>query len=602
MSMSRAGKWSFAFMLCLAISFGVGAQTLTAPLLTAPTNGTGNEPLVLTLSWSSTTGATTYDVVVSTVSNFAVSVYNQQTDLTALSAVVSGLSAGITYFWRVDAGSTTATSAWSAMWSFGTAAALTAPAVPTLAAPTNGATGEPTSPTLSWNSAARATSYGVEVSISSTFATTLLDQTGLTGLTLVVPSLTPGTSYYWRVDASDAAGTSAYSAARSFTIAAAGTLPAPVLSTPTNGAAGQASSLTLSWGTVAAATSYALQVSTTSTFAVLVENQAGITAASFYIQGGTLTTGQTYYWQVNATNGTETSVWSSVWNFATEAAVAVPAVPVPTAPANAATGVVQPLTLTWNAAARATSYEAQVSTVSSFATTVFDEAGITALTATVGGLAIGTTYYWHVDASNATGTSAYSGSRTFTTGIAAPVLTSPASGNTTAKSPVTLVWGTVAGATSYNVEVSTDLTFATTVLTGTGLTAATATVTLASNQVYVWRVEAVDGAVATSAWSAASDFSIGLTGVLTENGPAAIAPSFAVKNGIISYSLDRTGPVAMAVFDLRGRSVFAFNHTQSAGNYAIELANRSVAPGRYFVWFKAGSFEKRTAMAFTGNR
>jgi len=411
-----------------------------------------------------------------------------------------------------------------------------------------------------------------------------------------------GVTYFWEANATNGTTTTAWSAVWDFTTAAAGTLPAPVLSTPTNGAAGQASSLTLSWGTVAAATSYALQVSTTSTFAVLVENQAGITAASFYIQGGTLTTGQTYYWQVNATNGTETSVWSSVWNFATEAAVAVPAVPVPTAPANAATGVVQPLTLTWNAAARATSYEAQVSTVSSFATTVFDEAGITALTATVGGLAIGTTYYWHVDASNATGTSAYSGSRTFTTGIAAPVLTSPASGNTTAKSPVTLVWGTVAGATSYNVEVSTDLTFATTVLTGTGLTAATATVTLASNQVYVWRVEAVDGAVATSAWSAASDFSIGLTGVLTENGPAAIAPSFAVKNGIISYSLDRTGPVAMAVFDLRGRSVFAFNHTQSAGNYAIELANRSVAPGRYFVWFKAGSFEKRTAMAFTGNR
>ncbi len=475
-----------------------------------------------------------------------------------------------------------------------------APVAPTLATPANGAAGEATSLTLTWNSTARATSYGAEVSTVSTFASTVLDQTGLTVRDLAVSGLAAATTYYWHVDATDAAGTSAYSAVRSFTTAGAATLPAPVLATPTNGSTGEEATLTLAWGTVAGATSYSVQVATASTFTVLTENQQGVTAASLGITGLAATT--TYYWRVNAVNATATSAWSSVWHFATVATVTAPAAPTLAAPANAATGEPTTLTLTWNSAARATSYGAQVSLVSTFATTVFSEAGITGLNTMVSGLAGGTMYYWHVDASNGAGTSAYSAARNFTTGIGAPTLTSPANGVTDLGKTVAFAWSTVSGAVSYTLQISTSQVFATTVMNEAGLSATAANDSgLTNKTIYFWRVEAV-GATATGAWSTVEDFEIDYTSVLSPVAAAAGIPTFEIRNGAIAYSLQKSGPVEMAVFDLRGRSVFAFSHTQSAGNYTIELANRSVAPGKYFVWFKSGTFEKRAAVAITGNR
>lgn len=72
-------------------------------------------------------------------------------------------------------------------------------------------------------------------------------------------------------------------------------------------------------------------------------------------------------------------------------------------------------TLTWNASTGATSYRVQVSTDAGFASTAFDQAGITSTSVTVPQLAARTTYFWHVNASNANGTSAYSSTRSFRT-------------------------------------------------------------------------------------------------------------------------------------------------------------------------------------------
>jgi hypothetical protein len=589
-------KKCLPFVMGLAFAFGAGAQT--APVLTAPTNGAAGEAVTLNLTWGTVAGAASYSVELSTSSAFSSTVLSG-TGLTAATYRATGLANSTTYYWQVNENNGTATSAWSTAWDF-TTVAVAAPAAPTLAAPANAATGEATSLTLTWNASARATSYGAQVSTVSTFASTVLSETGITGLSAAVSGLADSTTYYWHVDASNAGATSAYSAVRSFTTVAAGALTAPVLATPTNGSTGQATALTLAWGTVAGATSYTLQVATGSTFTVLTENQAGITAGSIGITG--LAAGTEYYWEVNAVNATITSVWSSAWHFTTGAALTAPAAPTLAAPANAATGEPASLTLTWNTAARATGYEAQVSLVSTFATTVFDEAGITALNAAVSGLASGTMYYWHVDASNAAGTSAYSAMRNFTTGIPAPTLTSPANGSTDLGKTVAFAWSSVSGAVTYTLQISTTQSFATTVLSSAGMTGTTMSLAGLSNKtIYFWEVQAV-GATLTSAWSTSQDFEIDYTSVLSPVAAAAGVPTFEVRNGVIAYSLQRSGPVEIAVFDLRGRSVFAYNHTQPAGNFAIDLTNRSVAPGKYFVWFKSGVFEKRTAIAFTGSR
>lgn len=117
-----------------------------------------------------------------------------------------------------------------------------------------------------------------------------------------------------------------------------GNLPAPTLATPTNESTSQATSLSLSWGSVTGATAYDVRVSTVATFASTVSSQTGITALSASISG--LANSTTYYWEVNATDADSTSAWSGVWSFTTSSSTntAAPGVPVLLSPASGATG------------------------------------------------------------------------------------------------------------------------------------------------------------------------------------------------------------------------------------------------------------------------
>ncbi|MGA9365006.1 MAG: T9SS type A sorting domain-containing protein, partial [Bacteroidota bacterium] len=161
------------------------------------------------------------------------------------------------------------------------------------------------------------------------------------------------------------------------------------------------------------ATSYQVQVSTSSSFTTTVVNQSGITSTSYAVSG--LINNTVYYWRVNATNASGTSAYSSNWSFTT--IVGAPSAPTLLSPSNAATGVSIPPTLNWNASTGATSYQLQVSTSSSFTTTVVNQSGITATSYAVSGLNNNTVYYWRVNATNAGGTSAYSSNWSFTTSI-----------------------------------------------------------------------------------------------------------------------------------------------------------------------------------------
>lgn len=93
------------------------------------------------------------------------------------------------------------------------------PAVPTLSAPANGATGTGLTPTLTWAPVPQAVSYVVEASTSNTFATTIFSQSvSGTSFTPAV-GLPPNTEIFWRVRAINTCGTSANSTVFSFTTA-----------------------------------------------------------------------------------------------------------------------------------------------------------------------------------------------------------------------------------------------------------------------------------------------------------------------------------------------------------------------------------------------
>lgn len=187
-----------------------------------------------------------------------------------------------------------------------------APAAPAQVSPANAATGVSLTASLSWNAAATAASYGVQVSIDPNFSTTVINRTGITTTSSVLSGLTQGTVYYWRVNATNVAGTSAWSTVRSFTTV----LSAPTLSSPANGATSVSKTPTLSWTAVAGATAYNVQYSTTSTFTAATTVTRSVVSSPLAITTALL--GRTkYYWRVQAVKGTAISAWSSTRSFTT---------------------------------------------------------------------------------------------------------------------------------------------------------------------------------------------------------------------------------------------------------------------------------------------
>jgi hypothetical protein len=94
---------------------------------------------------------------------------------------------------------------------------LAAPPAPTLLSPYNTQTNLPTTLTLRWDSSAGAAKYRIQVSTSSLFQSTVLDDSNLTTTSRKLGPLTNNTTYYWRVSARNSGGTSQYSSTWTFT-------------------------------------------------------------------------------------------------------------------------------------------------------------------------------------------------------------------------------------------------------------------------------------------------------------------------------------------------------------------------------------------------
>jgi hypothetical protein len=197
-------------------------------------------------------------------------------------------------------------------------------------------------------------------------------------------------------------------------------------------------------------------------------------------------------------------------------------------PADSALAQPLQVTLTWAKVPIATSYWVQVATSADFigqtfsgdsilyySNTVFSQSGLTSTSVTVSsGLLAGQPYYWQVLAANVNGMSPWATAWSFFTttdpignSSSIPILVSPA--NKAAGQPlsVKLAWDSVKVATSYNVQVSTDAAFGSTVFSQTGIAATSVTVPdLSGSMTYYWRVAAADKS-GTSAWSNPEVFS-----------------------------------------------------------------------------------------------
>ena len=232
-----------------------------------------------------------------------------------------------------------------------------------------------------------------------------------------------------------------------------------------------------------------------------------------------------------------------------------------------------------------------MSTDPAFGTTVVDQTNITTTSSALSALAANTTYYWHVNATNAGGTSAYSSAWNFTTVAPPPppVLATPANGATGVATNPTLTWNASTGAISYRLQVSTDPAFGTTVVDQTNIPSTSSAVSaLTANTTYYWHVSATNGG-GTSAYSTAWNFT-------TAAIPAGLLAAYAFDEGVNTTVSDATGhgltgTISGATWTTQGKygNALSFNGTTSYVDLGNPALLQITGSATWSAWVRAAA-------------
>ena len=553
--------------------------TLAAPTsltLTAPTtNG-------MTLNWvDNSSSETGYEIYNSLDGITYTKVATTAPNIITYDASVLNLNPGVTYYWKVDA-----------INSFGPSAPVLASLATLLIAPTwpanpiTGITG--TGLTLNWvDNSANETGFNIYGSTDNVnFSTTtpiVTTAAAANATSAVITGLTPGTIYYWKVAAFNAASSSAMSS--SVGIPAAPTWTATPITAPTVTpiSAPTSTGMTLNWiDNSLNESGFQIEYSYDGiSFGVLTTTAANTTS---YIASG-LSTVFTLYFRIAA-------VGSGVLSDYT------PIISVPRFPTWAATPFTNitptSVTLNWtDNATTETGYHVYYTTDNvnfTLITTTAAGLGTGAMTYNATGLTSGTTYYWKVAAFNATGESA----ATALAGV--PPAATWASPTLITSAGMTLNWiNNALNLISINIYRSTDnITF--TKITATPLAAnatSYAATGLSASTNYYWKVEgiAVGGttqsvasaavstlapgnftSVATGNWSSPATWSTGT--VPTENDNVSITAGNTV-------TIDALGEVAKTL-SIDGTLTYSTTTTNAAltvfGNVTVNATGSFTSP------------------------
>jgi hypothetical protein len=349
--------------------------------------------------------------------------------------------------------------------------------------------------TANWSAVNGVTGYRLDVATDSGVSSFVsgynnLDAGNVTSYT--VGGLSSITSYYYRVRAVAAGGTSGNS----------NTVTATTLSLPPTALAGSntsTSGFTANWSPMSGALSYRLDVATDNGFNSFVSgyNSRDVANVTSYAIGG-LSSNTSYYYRVRVVTAGGTSASSNVIAVSTTA----PGIPAAIAASSIST---TGFTANWSAVNAATGYRLDVATDIGFSSFVsgynnLDVGNVTSYA--VGGLSANVSYYYRVRAVLAGGTSASSNIMTVST---LPPPPTPLAGSNISTTGFTANWSAVSGATSYRLDVATDNGFNSFVSGYNNLNASNATNYavggLTPNTIYYYCVRAV----ATGGTSASSN-------------------------------------------------------------------------------------------------
>lgn len=355
---------------------------------------------------------------------------------------------------------------------------------------------------LNWaDNSADETGFTLDRAIDSAFTSGLVSTNLAAGTTSYsATGLSAGTTYYFRVRATNSAGSSANSNTASAATQQSAPLPPTAPSSLTASSASQ-SQINLAWTNVAGETGYAIEYSMNgTTWSQLTTTAADVTS----FQDAGLSASTTYDFRVRAYNGSGYSGYSPMAVGTTQAAQVLP----PSAPAslNATAASSSQINLSWTNVANETGYRIERSSDGvnwgQIYTTLAD---VTTFQDT--GLAAGTKYYYRVSAYNTGGSSSPSpvANATTTATVQQSIPTAPAkiSVSTPSRGKNVITWtDSSSNEAGFVLQVSTNGTW-TTIATLPANTTTFTDTAVKSKQRYTYRVAAYNSA-GTSAYVTSS--------------------------------------------------------------------------------------------------
>jgi subtilisin family serine protease len=289
------GPWS------VSRSFTIYTQSLVprAPVLVSPANGSFTNNPTPELSWTSDLNSTLYHLQVSSSSTFSKSyILFEDEVLSSPETTLQNLT-DRKYFWRVKAANSNGDwGSWSSARYF--TVDTTPPLAPKLQAPANGSQKIGT-PLFEWKKPGGSSFFQFAYNTSGNPEDAMLYTSGLISKDEFKPPELPLMQWlYWFVKAGDKAGNwSDWSTPFSIRI----TLPkpsVPSLLLPANKTRTNDTTPTLSWNEVNFGVDYHVQISRSSLFLLIIQQEEGL--ATIFTPSAPLTPDGKYFWRVRARN------------------------------------------------------------------------------------------------------------------------------------------------------------------------------------------------------------------------------------------------------------------------------------------------------------